>query len=439
MTGAPALAEIQSWLHRAGLLDGEGLSEAGTIDQITALEQLKAAAAAAQARLTGHLHATRVRREAAQGVPAARRGAGLGTEVALARGVSPHQGHRHLGLALALTREMPHTLAALGSGRISEWAATLLVRETAVLSVEHRAEVDRHLAQHINGPGSGWGERQLAAEARRVGYRLDPGSAIRRIRGAVTDRRVTVRPAPDTMTYLTGFLPVAQGVACYAALAQEADTAKAAGDARSRAQIMADTLVQRLTGQTTATGTPVEIELVMTDKTLLAGSQEPAVLPGYGTIPAEAARELIADAGHAWIRRLFTHPETGAIVATDARRRCFTGQQRHQVILTTPTCATPGCDAPTRHADHIHPASEGGETRIDNSAGLCEACNYTKELPGWHTTVITRSDGTRILDLTTPTGHHHHSRPPDPPGAPDPATLMLKQIQVSRARDMLSS
>ena len=204
----------------------------------------------------------------------------MGTEVALARRVSPHQGNRHLGVALALTREMPHTLAALTEGRISEWAATLLVRETAVLSVEHRVEVDRHLAPHYGtaGQGSGWGERQLAAEARRVGYRLDPGSAIRRVRGATADRRVTARPAPDAMTYLTGFLPVAQGVACYAALTQAADTARAAGDPRTRAQVMADTLVQRLTGQAHATGTPVEIDLVMTDHTLLHGSHEPAVL-----------------------------------------------------------------------------------------------------------------------------------------------------------------
>lgn len=230
------------------------------------------------------------------------------------------------------------------------------------------------------------------------------------------------------MTYLTGFLPVAQGVACHAALTREADRLKATGDTRSRGQIMADTLVARITGQTTATGTPVEIELVMTDRTLLAGSAEPAVLPGYGTIPAEAARELVADASDAFIRRLFTHPDSGAIVAIDARRRLFTGQQRHQVILTTPTCATPGCDAPARHADHATPAHQGGTTTLDNATGLCEACNHTKELRGWHATLITRADGARILDLTTPTGHRHRSRPPDPPGAPDPATLMLRRI-----------
>ena len=60
---------------------------------------------------------------------------------------------------------------------------------------------------------------------------------------------MTLRPAPDTMTLLTGFLPVAQGVAAYAALTRDADLLKQHGDPRSRGQLMADLMVARLTGQ----------------------------------------------------------------------------------------------------------------------------------------------------------------------------------------------
>ncbi|WP_148046624.1 hypothetical protein [Nocardioides pocheonensis] len=231
------------------------------------------------------------------------------------------------------------------------------------------------------------------------------------------------------MTYLTGFLPVAHGVACQVALTREADTRKAQGDPRTRGQIMADTLVERLTGQ--ATGTPVEIGLVMTDQALLAGSQEPAHLVGCGTVPAHTARALARDADRAWVRRLFTHPESGALVAIDSRRRLFTGQLRHQLILTDDVCATPWCDAPVRHADHATPAKHGGDTSSTNGTGLCEACNYTKDLPGWHTTLTVRSDGTRILDLTSPTGHRQQSHPPDPPGAPDPGTQLLRRLTAA--------
>jgi hypothetical protein len=109
-----------------------------------------------------------------------------------------------------------------------------VVRETAVLSLKHRQQVDVELA----GKLAGLGDRDTAAEARAIGYRLDPGSAIRRTRGARSDRYVSLRPAPDTMSYLTGFLPVEQGVACLAALRQAADIARVDGDVPSRGQVM---------------------------------------------------------------------------------------------------------------------------------------------------------------------------------------------------------
>jgi hypothetical protein len=426
MPSQPSLGEIQGWRARAQKVTGVGVTEAGAIDQIRALEELKATAAAAQARLTAQLYAERARREAEADTPARKRCAGLGAEVALARRVSPHQGNRHLGVALALTREMPHTLAALSSGEISEWRATVVVKETAVLSAEHRAEVDRQVAEKLTD--SGYGDRRLAEEARKVGYRLDPGSVIRRTRGAVSDRHVSVRPAPDTMTYLTGFLPVAQGVACHTALRRHADTLRAQGDERSRGQIMADTLVERVTGQTQATGTPVEVEIVMTDKALLGTSDEPAQIVGHGPIPAQQARDLIRHAANAWTRRLYTDPQSGALVAMDSHRRLFAGQLRRFLMLIHQTCATPYCDAPVRHADHVTPHGEGGPTNATNGVGLCQACNYTKDLPGWAATLHTRSDGSRILDLASPTGHRHRSRAPAPPGAPDPLMDRIRSI-----------
>src|SRR3954449_3774437 len=101
MPTALQLQPLQQWLQ----VGGREPTEAEVLDRIRALEELKAVAAAEQARLTAHLYAARARREAVEHVPAAKRCAGLGAEVALARRVSPHQGNRHLGAALALTRE----------------------------------------------------------------------------------------------------------------------------------------------------------------------------------------------------------------------------------------------------------------------------------------------------------------------------------------------
>ena len=171
--------------------------------------------------------------------------------MALARRESPSQGGRHLGLAKALVDEMPHTLAALTAGHISEWRATLLVRETACLS-PGGPRPGRRGAPRRPGRVDGMGDQSLVSAARRLAYQLDPEAALRRVARAEGERRVTLRPAPDTMTNLGALLPVTQGVAAYAALVSAADSARAAGDPRSRGQVMADTLVERVTGQARA-------------------------------------------------------------------------------------------------------------------------------------------------------------------------------------------
>ena len=89
------------------------------------------------------------------------------------------------------------------------------------------------------------------------------------------------------MTYLTGLLPVAQGVATYAALDRRARELMAAGDERGRGQIMADTLVERVTGQATADAVPIEVQLVMPAGTLMGSTDEPAEVVGHGPISAE--------------------------------------------------------------------------------------------------------------------------------------------------------
>ncbi|HEX5562274.1 MAG TPA: hypothetical protein VFX52_11575, partial [Nocardioidaceae bacterium] len=50
----------------------------------------------------------------------------------------------------------------------------------------------------------------------------------------------------------------------------------------------------------------------------------------------------------------------------------------------------------------------------------CEACNYTKDTPGWHARAHLDDTGTPTVVTTTPTGHTYTSHPPPPPGAPPP-------------------
>jgi hypothetical protein len=391
------------------------------IDRIRALEELKSAAAAAQARETVALATAQSASQSTRGIAG---------QVGLARRISPYHAARYVGWAKILTRELPHTFAALAAGKTSEWRALLVARETVFLSREHRATVDAELAPKLESLG----DRRTEAEAKKLAYRLDPHGFVDRVRGADKDRRVTLRPAPDAMGRLTILAPVAQAVAAHAALLKAADQGAAAGDPCGRGQLMIDTAIERLTGQASAADVPVEIHLLMTDQTLLdpdtRGGQEPAHLDGYGPIPAGLARSLaLNDTAPVWLRRLFRHPTTGELAAMQTRRRLFTTAEQRFLRLRDQHCRTPWCEAPIRHADHIQPASRGGPTSVINGQGHCAACNYTKEQPGWHTKVISDSAGRHQTQLTTPTGHHYRSRAPDPPqtGA-DPLEQQFREL-----------
>ncbi len=400
--------------------------ESALIERISELERIKCAAAAGQARAAATLDAARRATEAAAGVPAAQRGRGVASEIALARRDSPVRGSRHLGFAKALVHEMPHTLAALECGTLSEWRATLIVRESACLDVEDRRTLDAELCADPAGL-NGMGDARVAAAAKAIAYRLDPHAVVERAAKAENERTVTIRPAPDTMTYLTALLPVAQGVSVYAALRREADTRC---DGRSRGQVMADTLVERVTGRAATVPTPVAVNLVLSDETLLGGDSAPADLRGYGPIPAAVARAMVASAvadrrSHATLRRLYAHPRAGALVAMEARARLFPRGLAAFIELRDQRCRTPYCDAPIRHRDHAQPWAEGGPTTAKNGLGLCERCNYTKEGAGWRVSTSVDETHTHTAEFTTPTGKSYRSV--GPPRAP---TITISDVEI---------
>ncbi len=414
-------------------------SDARRIDLITGLEELTSSARAAQARATAELAASQRAQQRAAGIPADRCGRGVAAQVALARKVSPHRGAQLLGMARALTQEMPHTMQALASGTIDEWRATILVRESACLSLQDRAALDEEVC---GDPGSltGLGTRALTARAHRVAARLDAAALVTRARRAESERCVTIRPAPDQMVYLTALLPMKAGIAAYAAIKQRAERTVATGPAGLGAA-MADTLVARLTGQENTGPVPVQVGLVMTETALLApagtpGAEEPAWVESLAApVPAAWARELVADSCRdpscgTFLRRLFLDPASGGLTAMESRARKAPPGLARFVRYRDLTCATPWCDAPIRHIDHVTPASAGGATSSANLQGLCEACNHAKQAPGWTQRPSVTTEGTRFVETTTPTGHRYTSAPPRPPGS-DPVTQQRRDSRTT--------
>ncbi len=388
---------------------------AARLELIRALEELKCAAEGLQADLAFDVDAAMREVAAERGVPEVRQGQGVAAEIALARRESLHRGEQHLGLAKVLRGEMPFTREAFRAGRLTEWRATIIARETACLSRKDRLEVDRRIsgdAETLEQMGDG----ELGNAVRRLAYQLDAEAWVTRRRTAESERRVTLRPTPDVMSRLSAELPASQGVAVIKTLGEHADSLRANGDPRSRQQLMADTLVARLLGIEQPTRLPVVTHVVVADDVLFGTREEAGQLTGYGPIPAELARELTKAAskqGLAQLRRLYVRPDSGRLVAADSRSRCFPEGLGALIELRDQVCRTPWCDAPIRHRDHPNPVVAGGETSEDNGQGLCEACNYAKEAIGWR---VRPSPGDRhTLEITTPSGRTYHSTAPPAP------------------------
>ncbi|WP_323793634.1 DUF222 domain-containing protein, partial [Nocardioides sp.] len=347
------------------------------MDLIAELERLKSAACAIQAELAVDLDASVRSRDARQGVRPERRGRGVAAQVALARQESPHRGGVLLGLAKDLVTDLGCTHTALREGRISEYRAQVVATESGPLGREDRAGLDEAVCGvDADGysPVDTMGTAQLTGEIRRRVQALDPAAVARRRSKAEAARRVSIRPTEDTMVYVTGTLPVVAGVGAFAALSKQAEALVSQGDERTKSQIMADLMVERLTGQKQAADTGLTIDLVISDESLLGGGNEPAVLPdapGAPTIPAQVAREVVGHALDAqtttWIRSLYADP-TGRLVAMTRRQRFVTGGLADFLKLRDQgICRTPWCDAPIRHTDHITPAAVGGQTTESNT------------------------------------------------------------------------
>lgn len=390
---------------------------AALVEAIGVLEDVKNACAAGQALLGVTLR--RVRESRAEAGDLGERGrrdahrSAVG-EVALARRESPHRAQRLMGLGVVLTQEMPRTWRAFQEGRISEWRAMLVARETACLSLEDRQRIDLEMAEDLDRLG----EAELVARARTLAYRVDPQSVVARASRAEADRHVSLRPAPDTMARLSVLLPAAQGVGVYGSLLRAAQEAQGVGDGRGRGQVMVDTLVERVTGQSHAKDVPLAVDLVLSDEALLGGAPTPADLVGYGPIPAGVARSLVLHASQGAvgmsIRRLYATPAGRLVAMESTARTAPAGLARFIRARDSHTCRTPYCSAPIRHIDHVHPYHAGGPTEADNLQGLCQWCNQTKETPGWQVS----GDGGGVLTVKTPTGERHATSPPPlpPPG-----------------------
>ncbi|RPF22419.1 HNH endonuclease [Myceligenerans xiligouense] len=133
----------------------------------------------------------------------------------------------------------------------------------------------------------------------------------------------------------------------------------------------------------------------------------PAMLDGQVPVDDEIASRLIAQAPS--LRRLLTHPETGAVVSVGRDSYVVPADLREYLKIRDVTCRWPGCGARAERCDvdHVTDWADGGRTDHDNLVHLCRAHHITKHQTRW--TSHLAADGT--ITWTSPTGRRWTTHP----------------------------
>ncbi|MGP5670512.1 HNH endonuclease [Brachybacterium alimentarium] len=315
-------------------------------------------------------------------------------ELSMVTGASPARAGRTLGRSRRLVESMPEMLHALATGQAAPEKVRSAAVSVAPLSPAQRKEVDRGLARRLpslDGAGVKRWKREVTAQIEAS----DPTGAARRHQHARTKRHVTVRPGEHGMATVSAHIPALDAAKIRKRLSLESERLRAHGDRRGHQAIQADTFIDTLLGREDGMDpTRLDIGVIITDRALFSPSRgDLARIEGYGPVPSESLREELRStlsrrkqqmdsalgqdgpAARADLRRLYTHPTTGELVAMDSVGRAFPPALARFILWRDVTCRGPFCDAPIRQTDHIRPYAAGGPTCSDNGEGTCAFCN----------------------------------------------------------------
>ncbi|NQX14265.1 HNH endonuclease signature motif containing protein, partial [Rathayibacter sp. VKM Ac-2857] len=271
---------------------------------------------------------------------------------------------------------------------------------------------------------------QLRRIVGRLRDQLHEEPLVQRHARARQDRAVWITPDVDGMATLCALLPAPDAMGIGDRVDRIARSLRDGGDQRTLAQLKADVLTDLLrdgdiAGTTPASDGPqlsasyvpgirAEVRLTLAASTAAGLDDAPADLDGYGLIPADLARALVATG--ASFTRVLTDPDTRAVRSVGRTYRLPPPQMRLHLQLRDQTCRFPGCTrtASRAEADHTLEWRNGGETSLENLVSLCTSHHHVRHGDRW--TYVPRPDGG--IGWTTPTGRIVVVRPPALAGAP---------------------
>ncbi|MET3804377.1 hypothetical protein ABIB25_001372 [Nakamurella sp. UYEF19] len=376
----------------------------------------------------------------------------IGSEVAMALGVTESTAGSLLATAFSLTTRLPATLAALRSGRIDEEVAAVMVGATAVVTdVTMLARIEKIVLPTVAGRSRESVRRQVCREV----IRLDPEGADVRHRKARVQRTISKWGDVDGMGWMKIHAPIEDIAAAWEALTGLADAAKSPGDERTLGQRRVDvfvdifygvldhggfgtTLLPTQHGRKPHVGVLVPSDLLFgagraaaaareqssgasgncetedpgtragetTNASMGSESSGVCELVGYGPIsPGQGLR--IAARG-VWTRIVYD-PLSGTLLDYGTTRYEPPDSLKRYVISRDQECGGFGCAQPgwRCHIDHAVAFSRGGPTAEPNLSPLCEHDHRSKDGGGWTLTI----NPDRSKTWTSPLGRSR-TKPP---------------------------
>ncbi len=347
------------------------------------------------------------------------------SEVAYVLTVSERTAGALLSEAHELTTTLPLTLAALQDGNISWQHARAMVEETANLDPDGAAALEAHFLDPDANPAQGCPAGELVPsrfrhKARTWRERHHPDSIEKRHIKSALDRRLEFAPDRDGMAWLSAYLPADQAAGIWDRTTTAARALQGPHEDRNLSQIRADVAAKWLLGGTAEhVPSPSALVLVTVPVFALMGlTDEPAMLDGYGPIPASMASRLMAESSSSF-HRVLTDPRNGAPLEIGRTSYRIPVSMRRWLRLRDGKCPFPGCSNQSldNEADHLLAWADGGTTGIINLGQPCPKHHRLKHASGWTPTGATTD---KPPGWISPTGRQYASEQQDwePPDWP---------------------
>lgn len=376
------------------------------------------------------------------------------SEIACALTVSERSASALLAQSHELTTALPLTLAALEAGNLSWQHARIMVDETTSLDPTADATMEAHfldpdaadLAQQC--PAGELFPARFRHKARTWRERHHPVSIEQRHARSVLDRRLEYAPDRDGMAWISAYLPADQAAAIWNRITATARTLQGPREGRTMTHLRADIAAAFLLSAGFTTSTPMDgsteatagspsaddgvtrpapatnridvgrvpspaAQVLVTVPVfgLMGLTDEPALLDGYGPIPASMARNLVAE-GASSFHRVLVDPRDGAPLEIGRDSYRVTKAQRRWLRLRDGKCPFPGCSNQSldNEADHLLAWADGGTTGISNLGQPCPKHHKLKHTSGWTPGPATKD---QPPSWTSPTGRHYKSEHQD--------------------------